>query len=72
MEYVVNYEMVMALECIGQMRSQMHVEGIETETTLENVERAVNNFDYGEAEELLTKLIKTCEEKIHEKDGFSD
>jgi len=72
LEYVVNYEMVMALECIGQMRSQMHVEGIETETTLEDVERAVNNFDYGEAEELLTKLIKTCEEKIHEKDGFSD
>lgn len=63
LEYVVNYEMVMALECLEQVRKHMQVEGIEAETILEKVESAINEFDYGEAEELLTELIKTCEEK---------
>ncbi len=71
-EYVNNYEMVMALECMEQLRKFMHVEGIETEEILQKVESAVNDFDYEEADVLLTKLIKECEEKKHEKDGVSD
>ena len=71
-EYVNNYEMVMALECMEQLRKSMHVEGMETEEILQKVESAVNDFDYEEADVLLTQLIKECEEKEHEKDGVSN
>ncbi len=70
--YVNNYEMVMALECMEQLRKSMHVEGMETEEILQKVESAVNDFDYEEADVLLTQLIKECEEKKHEKDGVSN
>jgi hypothetical protein len=72
LDYVNNYEMVMALECMEQLRKFMHVEGIETEEILQQVESAVNDFDYEEADVLLTKLIEECEEKKHEKDSVSD
>jgi len=72
LEYVNNYEMVMALECMEQLRKFMHVEGIETEEILQKVESAVNDFDYEEADVLLMKLIEECEEKKCEKDSVSD
>lgn len=72
LDFVKNYEMVMALECMETVKKTMTVEGIDTDSILSGIEAAVNDFDYAKAEKLLTELISECEVKMNEKDSFGN
>ncbi len=69
-EFVVNYEMVKALECITYLKQVTRNE--EISTILQQVEANVNEFDYADAEETLKDLIKDYEGKEYERDSIGN
>lgn len=63
LEYVVNYEMTMALEYIEELEKAVTQEDFGGEEVIRSVEAAVNDFNYEEAEQLLRVFLKKYEEK---------
>lgn len=62
LEYVVNYEMTMALECIEELKKVSANDHADSEKIICQVEEAVNDFNYEEAEQLLKGYLKESEE----------
>ncbi len=61
LEYIRNYEMTMALETLEELQKVV-VEGMDISLKeLQQVEAAVNDFNYEDAEKLLIAYIKQCE-----------
>ncbi len=62
LEYVVNYEMTMALECIEELKKVSANSHEDAVAMICRVEEEVNDFNYEEAEQLLKEYLKAYEE----------
>lgn len=63
LDYVVNYEMTMALDSIEELKENALQDKPEADEMVRSVEAAVNDFNYEEAEQLLRAFLKKFEEE---------